>query len=305
MHYRYRSFFWPVVLIVVGVLALLVNANLVSVDRLYRLADLWPVILVVIGLEIITRRALRGRGATSDLTAALIVLIAAGGALIYVSGGPQTPGPTHTFDGSDQIGDLTTVTLHVDVGAANLTVQGNTSMGNDLYRAHIEYAGPSPVVTLDRSTGDLHISQNGGFAFFGGRRFTLNLQISSTVLWNISINAGAATNTFNLGDVKVGAIDLNTGASREDVTFGLPSGVVFVTMSGGALTVHIQRPVGTEASVQVSGGAVNLSADGHQFRGIGNESWQSDGYDNATDAYRIEINGGASNVTLDTVAAAA
>jgi uncharacterized membrane protein len=53
---NYRSFFWPVVLILAGILALLVNAGIISTDRLSLLEDLWPVILIVIGLELLARR---------------------------------------------------------------------------------------------------------------------------------------------------------------------------------------------------------------------------------------------------------
>jgi len=46
---RYRSYFWPAVLILIGLVALLVNAGVISTDRLALLANLWPVILIVIG----------------------------------------------------------------------------------------------------------------------------------------------------------------------------------------------------------------------------------------------------------------
>ena len=62
----------------------------------------------------------------------------------------------------------------------------------------------------------------------------------------------------------------------------------------------MHRPAGTEASVQVSSGAVNLSFDGRQFRGVGDKAWQSSGYEHATDAYQVEVNGGSSTVTMDT-----
>ncbi len=39
---RYRSFFWPAVLILVGVVALLVNTGQIALDRLVLLTDLWP-----------------------------------------------------------------------------------------------------------------------------------------------------------------------------------------------------------------------------------------------------------------------
>jgi len=297
MQRRYRSFFWPLVLIVVGLIALLVQLNVISTDRLYRLADLWPLILIVIGLELITRRALKG--VAVDVATVLILLIAGGGALAYVALGPAIPGGTRMLDASGQVGTLTSATAAVDVGAATINVQGDTSLGNDLYRAHIEYTGPTPKVTLDKSTGELHISQEGVF-FFGNRHFVLDLQINTAVTWSISVDSGASTDTFKLSDVKVRSIELNSGASREDITLGPPKGIVPISIDGGALTVRIHRPAGTQVAAQVNGGAVNLTGDGHRVGGIGAAKWQSDGYDNATDAYRIEVDGGASTVTVDT-----
>jgi len=179
-------------------------------------------------------------------------------------------------------------------------VQGDSSLGSDLYKAHIEYSGPKPTITFDKSTGDVRISQEGGFAFFGNRRVVLDVQINPAVTWGIDINSGAATDTLKLGAIRVTSIELNTGASREEITLGPPKGMVQITINGGALTVHVHRPNGIAASAQVSGGAVNLTGDGRQARGIGSKSWQSDGFDTAADGYRIEVNGGASNVTVDT-----
>jgi hypothetical protein len=298
MRTRYRSFFWPLILIVIGLIALLVDLNMISADRLYRLADLWPLILVVIGLELIARRALHG--VAVDVATALILLIAAGAAVGYVSVGPAIPGGTQTFDTSDPIGNLNAATLQVDVGAVNMTVTGNSSLGSDLYRAHIQYSGPKPTVTLDKSSGNLRITQQGGFAIFGNRRFVVDLQINPAATWSIIVHSGAATDTFNLTTVKVGSIELSTGASREDIILGPPKGIVPIRMNGGALTVHVHRPSAIEVSAHVTGGAVNLTADGHHEGGVGNLSWQSDGFGTATDAYRIEVSGGASTVSVDT-----
>ncbi len=61
---RYRSYFWPAVLILVGIFALMVNSGVISTERLNLLADLWPVVLIVIGLELLARRAVPGRNGT-------------------------------------------------------------------------------------------------------------------------------------------------------------------------------------------------------------------------------------------------
>jgi hypothetical protein len=298
---RKRGFFWPAILITTGVIALVAETGAISSGRLYRLAELWPVILIVIGLELMSRRVLRGM--TRDLAAALIVLVAVGGAVAYVAvRGPVSDG-TQIMDTSEKVGSLNQATLNVDAGVATMTVEGKDDLGSDLYRAHIEYAGTKPQVSLDRSTGSLRIIHNGDIGFFSSRRFVLDLQINPAVTWNISAKTGSTNDTLKLTAVKVGSISLNTGASRTDITLGRPAGIVRISVDGGAISLHLHRPSGSEAFVHVSGGAVRLDADGRHLRGVGDESWQSNGYGAAADAYQVEVNGGASTVTMDTSAA--
>jgi hypothetical protein len=240
---------------------------------------------------------------TRDLAAALIVLVAVGGAVAYVAvRGPVSDG-TQIMDTSEKVGSLNQATLNVDAGVATMTVEGKDDLGSDLYRAHIEYAGTKPQVSLDRSTGSLRIIHNGDIGFFSSRRFVLDLQINPAVTWNISAKTGSTNDTLKLTAVKVGSISLNTGASRTDITLGRPAGIVRISVDGGAISLHLHRPSGSEAFVHVSGGAVRLDADGRHLRGVGDESWQSNGYGAAADAYLVEVNGGASTVTMDTSAA--
>ena len=298
MYRGYRSLFWPAILILVGVFALLVNVGLVPVDRLDRLVDLWPLILVVIGLELVVRRALQG--ATAEIAAALIVLLAIGGAAAYVALGPSVPTGIQTLDTAGKVGSVNHAAVQVDAGSATIAMQGSSSIGDDLFRAHIEYSGRKPDVSLDSSSGELHISQNdtSGF-FFQSRRFALTLQLNSSVPWKIGVDTGASSNTFMLSALHVASIDLNTGASKEDISVGAPSGTVPITINGGALTVNVHRPAGVAASVSVSGGAASLSFDGRQSKAVGTLTAQTSDYDHASDRYEIQVDGGACTVTVD------
>ncbi|HEY4915229.1 MAG TPA: DUF5668 domain-containing protein [Candidatus Dormibacteraeota bacterium] len=296
---RYRSYFWPALLILIGIVALLVNSGVISTDRLALLADLWPVILIVIGLELIARRGLPGQA--GEVAAVLIVLIAAGGAVAYVALAPN-PSSTGRLDSHATVGNLDHAALEIDAGASTITVTGTSSLEGDLYHATIDYAGPKPEVNFDRSSGTLSISQgNTGFSVFQTRRFTLDLQINSSIPWTITSNGGASTETFRLGSVPLKSMEINTGASSEDITLGTPSGVVPISINGGALTVNLHRPPGTGASVNVSGGVVSLNFDGRQNHAIGNLQ-QSSG--SGTDTYRVEVNGGGCTVTMDASAPA-
>lgn len=295
---RYRSYFWPVVLILAGVVALLVNTGWISAGRLYLLFDLWPLILIVLGLELIVRRSIRG--AAGDVAAILIVVLAVVGAAAYVVAAPN-PATSRSLDTSSPIAGVEQASLEIDAGSANITVSGSTAVATDLYRAHIEYSGPKPGVSFDHSTGLVRISQSSGnFPFFQSRRFVVDVKLNQNVPWSITENSGATTSTLNLAGVQVGSINMNTGASRSDLTLGEPSGIVPVTINGGSLAVHLHRPHGTGASVVVSGGAVSLNADGRQMRAIGSLNFQSPDFATEGNAYRVEINGGACTVTLDT-----
>jgi Domain of unknown function (DUF5668) len=298
MRRGYGSLFWPAILILVGVFALLVNGGLVPVERLDRLADLWPLILIVIGLELVVRRAVQG--AAAEIAAALIVLLAIGGAAAYVAVGPSIPIGIQTLDASGKVGSLSHATVQVDAGGATITMQGSSSLGDDLFRAHIEYSGPKPRVSLDASSGDVHISQSdtSGF-FFQSRRFVLTLQLNSSVPWKIAVNSGASSDVFMLATVRVVSIDVKAGASKEDITVGDPSGTVSITVNGGAPTVNVHRPPGAAASVSVSGGAASLSFDGRQSKAVGTLTAQTSDYDHASDRYQIRVDGGAANVTVD------
>jgi hypothetical protein len=296
---RYRSYFWPALLILIGIVALLVNSGVISTDRLALLADLWPVILIVIGLELIARRGLPGQA--GEVAAVLIVLIAAGGAVAYVALAPN-PSSTGRLDSHATVGNLDHAALEIDAGASTITVTGTSSLEGDLYHATIDYAGPKPEVNLDRSSGTLSISQgNTGFSVFQTRRFTLDLQINSSIPWTITSNGGASTETFRLGSVRLKSMEINTGASSEDITLGTPSGVVPISINGGALTVNLHRPPGTGASVNVSGGVVSLNFDGRQNHAIGNLQQSTA---SGTDTYRVEVNGGGCTVTMDASAPA-
>ena len=303
MRNNYRGLFWPGLLILAGVVALLANAGVISTDRLGLLFDLWPVILIVIGVELILRRALSGP--TGEVAAVLIVLIAVGGALLYVALAPN-PGTTHSLDVSAPVGTFDRASLEIDAGASTITLAGDSSDTSRLYSAHIEYSGSKPGISLDNSNGNLRISQGtASIGMFQSHHFVIRLLMNPRLPWTISVNSGASTDTFKLGTVNVQSISVNTGASREDITLGRPSGIVPISVDGGALTVHFHRPVGVPVSASVSGGAVSLDGDGEQHRGIGSQSWLSSGFDGATDGYKIDVNGGACTVTVDTTPAAA
>lgn len=297
---RYRSLIWPALLILAGIVALLVNVGTIPSDRLILLVNLWPLVLIVIGLELIIRRGLHG--ATADAAAAGVVIVAVLASAVYIAASP-TPAATSQLDLSEPLGDLHQASLQLNFGASTIQISAGSQLGSRLYQAHIEAPNPGLEGKFDQATGTITISQHTNFPFgLQSGHVSADIQLNPEVTWTIRENTGASTDTINVPGVKVSAISINTGASREDLTLGAPSGVVPVAVNGGALTVNVHRPSGTEASVEVSGGAVSLNADGSARHAVGNLNYQSSGFSGSSDAYRIKVSGGACTVTLDTAA---
>ena len=61
-HYRYRSLFWPVVLIGAGVMWLLYSLDVISASNLEVLALVWPVFVIGIGVDLMVGHRSRGSG---------------------------------------------------------------------------------------------------------------------------------------------------------------------------------------------------------------------------------------------------
>jgi len=293
---RSRTYLLPALFILVGLLALLVNLGVISTDRLYRLADLWPLLLVVLGLELLVNRA-RLPSAVETTASVLIVAVALAGAALYVALGPAIPGGTHEMSTSIPGGGVQQASLELDVGGSKVHVQGSTSLDQDLLQAQITYSGPQPSVTFDRDTGRVVVSQNGRFGYFGPASFAMDVQLNIGVRWSFAIHSGASDDTYDLANVNLAAVEIDTGASTEDITLPHPTGVVPLKINGGALTVRMHRPPDAGASVKVSGGAVSLNFDGDRASAVGSVS-HSTGSD--TDRFDVSVNGGTCNVTMDT-----
>lgn len=291
---RFGGLVWPGVLILIGAIALLVNTNVITGDRLYRLGDLWPLIVIVIGLELFIARAPMPANAAA-VAGVLVILLALGGSFAYVAAGPSIPGGTHTIYRTGVAGKLDHASLDLNVGAATLKITG-ADIGGDLFRAQVEYSGPAPDISYETSNGHVEISQNTAFNFLGGQRFVMDLKLSSNVRWEVSVHSGSSADTYDVSKLNLASLEDDTGASREDISLGTPKGTVPVSINGGALTVNLHRPSGTDALVQVSGGAVNLTFDGHGQHAVGSVS-----AGNTSDNYfQVRINGGACTVTMDT-----
>src|SRR5215831_7202776 len=256
-------------------------------------AIFWGGALVVVGLLFL----LANLGVLTNLTWDIIwpvALIAIGAWLIVARVGPG--GSAANVDSAESREGIERARLEVSVGAGRLEVR-SAALDDQLYRVHIEHAGSPPDVRLDRASGTVRISQRVDW-FMGARRFNLDARLAEAIPWELSCSTGAIRGDFDLSSTQVTGFACRTGASELNLGLGTPKGTVPIKVDGGAVTVNISRPSAVAVSVQASGGAVQLRADGLRQDGLGSRTWRSQGYDAAADRYDVSISGGAVNVDV-------
>lgn len=295
---RYRGLVIPLLLIGIGVVVLLANLGYLTWDAALRLVDLWPVLLILIGIQIIASRLLPAAAAAATGTAA--VALALIGAIAYLALVPPLPSASRS-DFSDPVQGISRATLAVDLNAVRLNLQG-AALESDLYEAHFDFpAGESPRAALDRGAAIVHVDSTGsgfGWPRFGARR-EATIRLNDSVAWRIRVNTGASNQVFDLSRLQLTELAIDGGASYVDVTLPSPAGQIAVTITGGADNVLVHRPRGSAVRVQVAGGASTLVADGNRVSGRHDLTWEN-GYASASDRYNVRVEGGASQVTLDT-----
>lgn len=297
---QYARSFWAVALIAVGALFLAGNLGYLNGWDAARLGDLWPLILVLVGAEILITRSFPRP--TASALGALVAILAVVGAVLYVGLGPLTTVGSVGSNASAAIGNLERASLDLSVGGATVTINHDSTAGQ-LYSAHFQVNnGERTTADLNRSTGVLRIDlSNRPFLFGPDRGRTIDLNLSDQIPWSITITGGATQETLDLSNLRVSRLSISGGAQQITLILPAASGIVPIEVNGGAATVTIHRPVGAEASLTMTGGVNDFTADGrHQSSLAGEITWQSPGYTGAANQYNIRVSGGANHVTIDT-----
>src|ERR1700730_3547918 len=263
------SYFWGGVLIIGGVLALLANAGLLNnLDWNY----VWPVLLIAIGVcQIVIRR---------------------------LPGSADAPAGGAPLDRSDPREGLAKAKLDVGLGSVRIELHG-AALGDQLYRARIDYGGRPPDVQLDRAGGTVRITHPGNWMMGGWGRVELDLQLSDAIPWEAVLKTGAARGTIDLSTAKVARFESDSGSNNLDLSLPRPEGEVPIRIEGGSVKVRVRRPAGTAIRVNASGGSVRLTADGVRQGGFGNVAWQSAGADSSNDRYDAHFSGGSVVVDVE------
>ena len=327
---RHRSFFWPIILIGVGIVWLLVNLNIIAAVNIESLFNLWPVILIVIGLDLLLghRNAWVGAAVGVLTVAAVVGFLVYGPALGWTTAS-ASDARVETF--STPLDKATSANYVFDLSSQHVSIHSLDNSSN-LIEAVIGHTGTIDYAVTGTDRKSVYISQvsnpSSWFSFnLSLQNLTWDLALNPTVPASLTIDGGSGSVSADLSDLKLKSLIASMGSGSSEfvlpqssqtytatiesgsgsITVSLPSSTAMtLEMNSGSGSVNINLPSNAQVRVEVldsGSGSLNIPSDlvhaGGSFDVQGTGTWQTSGYDTAASKILIRIAGrGSGSVNI-------
>lgn len=157
-----------------------------------------------------------------------------------------------------------------------------------------------PEPKIDVENGRVHVVYpHFSISYIIKRPQTSHLALNGCIPWSFGFAQGLKGLHGDLRKLTLTDLFVKGGAVDVDLLLPKPSGNVTIRFTGGVRDITLKRPTGAEVRFAIKGGATHIRFDKQHAVSIGGGlSWQSSGFDKATDRYDIEIGGGATHITI-------
>ena len=323
-----RSVFWPVVLIVIGLIWLLGNLTVLPPFNFSALLDLWPLALIVVGINMII-------GRRWPVLRATIAILAIGGALAYAYVAPSlgfVPAPEiQHAEFEEPLGDARSATIQIgsSIGRTTLTALNDSS---NLFEASVDYIGEIDFKVEGEADKTIRLNvENDQFnTDFIDAIDTNELEwvigISPEVPIVLDFSSGVGEIVLDLSGLTLASVHIKGGVGQTELILPAQDGVYAVRVDSGVGELSVEIEDGAAVDLTIDGGVGNITIDVPQTAGvsvradlgvgsisvpggfetisggasgIGNSgTWESENY--ATADYKIEIDfdGGVGSLTI-------
>jgi hypothetical protein len=268
------------------------------------LLSLWPLLVIAIGFDII------GKAIDQPWVRVLSSLLVLGGLIFAVA-----TTPTRTFSWSVGLWGPESVAFshsepadrRVDEGSArvkgavgDLTIAGGEQLA--------EASGSSPFgparfqVDKDGALADVEISMGEGGAVWGFRgEPRMDVELSSDVIWDLTLDSGVSTVEADLAEVPLSALAVKSGVSTVQIKLGdVPRSVreVPVRVEVGVSAATLRIPADADVRVTTKTGLANVVIPSGLDQ-VEDGVYETDRFGRARHRYSITVESGIADVRIE------
>jgi hypothetical protein len=321
-----HSFFWPVILIGIGIIALLVNFNLIAPVSINTVLHFWPILLILLGLDILFGRRYSWVGG-------LFGILTVGLVIFFLVSGPRTAMTTSSQSQVDVYSEPLGNTSHVNYDFETSSEPVNITAlkdSTDLMYATLAHQGTINFAVTGSTNKTVSLSENydsnswlnWNFSFdevkweiglapdvpadltLDGGSGSINADLTGIQLESLTAHFGSGASTILLPESKT-PIEVSLDSGSGSMSVVLPKyTTITLTLTSGSGAVHIDIPDDAEVRIEVSdsgSGSLSLPSSVTRVSGdVETGAWESAGYATAANTIFIHIvDRGSGSISID------
>ncbi len=290
---------WGIFLLFLGIVFLLQSLNVLPWGLWETLWRFWPVLIIIVGLVILLRRF-------NVWLVSLLVLALFGACLgiaIWQYGlSPLTGVITKNY--SEPLGSLQRAQIEAGFTAGSLTVGSLSSGSSNFVEADYEVRNGESSMKADflrqgDSEGNLNLSVerlDRRFWDRGGIRWVVNF--TRRIPLAISIKSDVSNVDLNLSELEVIELHLDVDVGNYKVTMPSSAGTTYAYIKADVANVEVTVPGGVAAKIKVDDGLTTFDIDESRFPKKG-DYYMSQDFESADNRIEFEIDSDVGMVHIE------
>lgn len=297
------SVFRGLFLIILGIVFFLNTYGVLPWGFWVNIVDLWPLLLIVAGVALFFNRRVPFSAVMVVFLLALIGYSYFNGVNNYSSRIPFVEGVSGEMELTAPLENgVKNAEVDLNLGGSSVDLSGiktdasQDSLVSGTYWWNNQFSNDKPRFSYQRSGDTAEIKFNSERKSGSGNS-KLELKLSNQVDYDLDVNAGAVSGTFDFSQLRLRNFDLNSGASDVELIFGDTGVHTVADLSAGASKINLVVPENVGLKIRLSGIAsgTNFTGDGLLLNG---KEWMSSNYDSAKTKIEMKISVAAGKVNL-------
>lgn len=290
--------FTAIFLIILGIIFLLNNFGVFPWEIWQNIWKFWPILLILFGVE-----ALLGRNSSPKSLGLLLILIFIVPIILILNPLTGNPLATKTLSLSKPLGNLTKASFVFNLLSINLKVTSLQGSPSGLFQGELKYSQllPAPKFNEDRRFGEAKYTfvqeGEGKIPFSGNLGNTGTFNFTNLVPLELTFNSNTGVFDLNLTNLHVSLVEIDSTAGSATIVFAKDFATkVFIKTQ--AAVIKLQLPTEVGATVKIDSSIKSLNIDDKRFKKIDANNYKAINYDQVSIKNEIEISGSAASVEV-------
>lgn len=306
----HRSFFWPILLISLGVLFLLSNLKILPLSTWSVLWRFWPVLIIAIGIDVLIGQ----RSTAGAVISGILILALIGGAVGLAVFADQIPllsdytktGEWQEIQLQEPLGEYRSASVIIDWTSLPGRLEALQS-SDHLLEADLVYRGDL-VYDVDQQDDRAVVKLDTRSSWTGfrvptspGPGASWDIGLSPNLPLYLTLDSGSGSCRFDLSRLQIANLVVDSGSGS--VSLQLPESSTFsglIDSGSGSVRIELPDDVGMRLTLDSGSGAFRpggrmLLISGER-RGDG--IWETENYSSADHRIDLKIDQGSGAVTI-------